>query len=122
VYNIVEKMKESCIFSRIDIKNTDTDQFLRGEIEIVNDNHGGADGFFFDRDWWLKNRYLFHDDLILGETDWDNCYRDIIKKYCSNYVEDRELYHVFHSAKWTTKSVGAMNNINIWMKTLEEIL
>ena len=120
VYNTIEKKSEACIFSRREIKPISTDQFINNQIEILSDEHGGADGFFFDREWWLNNRHLFHDNLICGETDWDNCYRDTIKKYSNNYIEDRSLYHVFHSAKWTTKSKGAINNIKIWMDMWED--
>lgn len=108
--------KDCYIFSRSDIGEIGATQLIQGLAKIIygGDKHAGADGFFFNKKWWVKNRDLFPDDLIIGETEWDTCYRHIIKCNTENYIEKRCLYHVYHDAKWDTKSKGAQNNIRIW--------
>lgn len=115
-----------------DILHSDAEAFMFGRTEITEvwsvsdfnkerykpvwggDSHPGVDGFFFDKDWWVENSHLFHDDLILGETEWDTVYRHIVTNNATDYVYERELLHVYHDAKWSTSSPGAVNNIKIW--------
>jgi len=104
------------IFSRSDIAETNPDSFAKGDFKVIygGDQHIGADGFFFKRGWWLTNRDLFHDDLIIGETEWDTCYRKIIEKATISFIEKRVLCHVYHDRCWNLTSPGAKNNLKIF--------
>jgi len=115
-YEAIQGDYDAFIFPRSDIAETNSTKFCRGDFKVIygGDQHIGADGFFFDKTWWLNNRDLFPDDLIIGETEWDTCYRKIIADATDNYLEKRVLYHVYHDAKWTLDSPGAKNNIAIW--------
>jgi len=114
----IQKEADAFIFSRSDIVETSPSKFLKGDFKVIygGDQHIGADGFFFNRDWWINNRNLFPDDLIIGATEWDTVYRTVIKRSGANYIEKRVLYHVYHNQTWTTKSPEALNNIAIWEK------
>lgn len=115
-YEALARDFDAYIFSRSDIAETCSKKFLKRDFKVIygGDQHIGADGFFFKKEWWLNNRNYFPDDLIIGETEWDTCYRKIIKNIASNYLEKRVLYHVYHDAKWNLTSPGAINNIKIW--------
>ncbi|MFA7220044.1 MAG: hypothetical protein WC119_06085 [Synergistaceae bacterium] len=115
-YEALSEDFEAYIFSRSDIAETCSKSFLKHDFKVIygGDKHIGADGFFFKKEWWLNNRNSFPDNLIIGETEWDTCYRKIIKNIASNYLEKRVLYHVYHDAKWGLTSPGARNNIKIW--------
>ena len=104
------------IFSRLEVGEISFQDFMKGEVKILkgDNKHQGADGFFFKKDWWERNSFQFPDELVLGATEWDTCYRFIIKKTCSNYIETRVLYHILHQQSWTTKTPDAVNNISIW--------
>jgi hypothetical protein len=112
----INENADAYIFSRSDIAETNCVRFCKENFKVIfgGDQHIGADGFFFKREWWINNRDQFSDDLIIGETEWDTCYRTIIKNECSNYIERRCLYHVYHDAQWSLDSPGAKNNIAIW--------
>lgn len=117
VYNILaDSKKDAFIFPRSDIVNVSTSDFINKKLRAIpgGDKHIGVDGFFFDRQWWIKNRNSFPDDLLIGATEWDTVYRFIIKKLTNNYIESRLLYHVYHNQTWTTTSPCALNNIKIW--------
>jgi hypothetical protein len=103
---------ETFLFSRVDIPfQMDFNQKI--EHERLEKSHSGMDACFFKKDWWLKNRNLFPDDLIVGETEWDTIYRMIAKKN-SQYIEARNVYHFKHKPQWNVSSPGAKNNINIF--------
>lgn len=116
VYQNLFEDKDAFIFSRSDIAEVSVEDFLSGKSKVIygGDKHIGADGFFFKKEWWLNNRQKFPDNLIIGSTEWDTCYRHIIKKLTTNFVESRSLYHVYHNQTWTTTSPSALNNIAIW--------
>ena len=111
----IQEDADAFIFPRSDIQEINSTKFLRGAQKAIygGDQHIGADGFFFDKKRWLKNRDEFPDDLIIGETEWDTCYRRLIARHSSNYIEERVLYHVYHDAKWGVTSPGAKTNIKI---------
>lgn len=106
--------RDAYVFARSDIAEVNAMRFLSGAFKVIfgGDKHPGADGFFFSTEWWDKNSHLLPDDLIIGETEWDTCYRHIIRQ-TKNFMEDRCLYHVYHDAKWDSKSVGGKNNVRI---------
>lgn len=108
--------KDVYMFPRNEIGEVEPEDFVAGFKKIIygGDMHAGVDGFFFDRLWWLKYKDEFPDDLILGETEWDTCYRHISKSISDNYLEKRAIYHVYHDSQWNTTSMGAQNNIAIW--------
>jgi len=122
-YNCVKADFDAFIFSRYDIVDVNSDRFLNNDFRVIygGDTHAGADGFFFKREWWKENRNKFPDNLIIGETEWDTCYRKLIKKNCYNYIEKRLLYHVYHDQKWNLTSNGAKNNIKIWEAVRRDI-
>jgi len=113
---------DAYIFSRTDIGEVEDYNFVNGKFKAIygGDHHCGADGFFFKKSWWDVNRDKFPDDLILGSTEWDTCYRTIIKNECRNYLEERCLYHVYHDQTWTLTSPCALNNIKI-MEELNKV-
>lgn len=115
VYDLLQLDFDSFMFSRSEIGETDIDSFRDKPVKVIygGNSHGGIDGFFFSRRWWNINHGKFPDNLILGETEWDTCYRMIIKKIGCRYVEARALYHVYHDAKWDINSPGGQNNIKI---------
>jgi len=114
-YDTIQEDADAYIFSRSDVAEIGSNDFMAGIRNVIygGDQHIGADGFFFDRQWWIENRDKFPDDLIIGETEWDTCYRQLIARYSDHYIEKRVLYHVYHDAKWTLTSPGAVNNIRI---------
>lgn len=113
--NAMGEKHEAYIFSRFEIAEVNCNAFLEGKYKVIygGDSHIGADGFFFDKTWWFNNRKYFPDNLIIGETEWDTCYRRIIASKANDFVEKRVLFHVYHDAKWTKNSNGAKNNIKI---------
>jgi hypothetical protein len=116
-YDILQKQdKDAYIFSRSDIEPITAKDFFNLNFKVVSngDKHAGADGFFFKKEWWCKNKDSFPDNLIVGATEWDTCYRFIIKHISNNYYEGRNLYHVQHKPSWDTISPEAINNIKIW--------
>ena len=115
-YDAIQEDYDAFIFPRADIAETNAARFCKGDFKGIygGDQHIGADGFFFKREWWLKNRDHFPNNLIIGETEWDTCYRKVIARVAENYLERRVLYHVYHDAKWKLDSPGAKNNIAIW--------
>jgi hypothetical protein len=122
VYNILELDFDAFIFSRSEIAETDLDSFLspkRPKIIYGGNSHEGADAFFFKKEWWNVNKNSFPNDLVLGETEWDTCYRLLIKKIGARYVEARALYHVYHSPKWDVNSPAGINNRKI-LNTINE--
>ena len=111
------KDEEAFVFSRTEITNIDSvEQFNKNQYKMLwgGDTHAGADGFFFRKEWWVNNSKHFDNDFILGESEWDTAYRHLIMHLTDNYVNKRELFHVYHDAKWTTTSIGAQNNIKLW--------
>ena len=104
--------------SRYEIGEIDVDGFLSGKARVIGggDKHEGVDGFFFKRQWWLDNKHLFPTDLIVGEGEWDTCYRHILRRFCVDRHESRSLYHVYHDQKWNMTSSGFKNNADIWLQ------
>jgi len=104
------------IYYRIEIGKTTQPQFNENRFRrlYVEDLHSGNDGFLFKTSWWKSNRGKFPDDLVLGETEWDTCYRTIIEQECPGRFSSRSIYHVCHNTEWTLDSKGALNNIKIW--------
>ena len=121
-YDVIQSDADAFVLSRSDIVDVTADEFLDGKFKVIfgGDKHPGADGFFFKRSWWLENQKRFPKDLILGETEWDTCYRSIIRKLDPNHIESRCLYHMYHDAKWSLTSSGAKNNLEIWAKIKEK--
>ena len=109
---------DAFILSRQEVAETTVEAFPEGNVKRIwgGDKHGGSDGFFFDQGWWMENRERFHNDLIIGATNWDNYYRDMIMKYCDNYSKSRCLYHVIHTQSWRVDTPDAINNTKIWEK------
>lgn len=121
-FNILKRDKDAYIFYRREIGETNVERFNAGDYHRVwgGDKHEGNDSFFFNKDWWDNNSNLFPDDLILGETEWDTCYRTIIVSETKNYYVGRDLCHIFHDQKWDCKSPGAINNLNIFKNVLKK--
>jgi len=115
-FGLFDSKKDAYIFYRREIAEVSCVDFMNQKIKHVwgGDQHPGNDAFFFKKDWWEKHRDEYPDDLILGETEWDTVYREVTKAVSKNYLESRELCHVYHDAKWTLDSNGALNNIKIW--------
>jgi hypothetical protein len=118
VYNTLEPMPyDAYIFERFEVAE------FNDIKEVVNcksfpkkiyggDKHEGNDAFFFWKKWYLWKKSIFDKyPLIIGETEWDTCYRILIKNTADYIFEDRRLYHVYHDAKWTLDSEGAKHNI-----------
>lgn len=85
------------------------------------DKHDGNDAFFLSKKWYFDNKNIFDQfPLTIGESDWDTCYRFIIKKRTKCFYEGRVLYHVYHAPKWTKISTGAKHNISM-LKTIGEL-
>jgi hypothetical protein len=122
VFKLLIEDKDAYMFPRYEIADLTAEEFSRGEINVLYDKHPGNDGFFFNKKWWINNKKFFHDDLILGVADWDNYYRDMIKKRSNNYTEKREVYHVGHKEGWLSKSPGQISNGKIWLDLWEESL
>lgn len=118
VYKALNENYDAFLFSRYEIAEVNPSDFMEGKIKIIygGDTHCGLDGFFFNNEWWIKNQASFPDDLILGESEWDTCYRIIIKKLTKRYLEKRTLYHVYHKQRWALESMGALNNNCIYQK------
>lgn len=116
VYNILQQDFDAYIFSRSDIGEVSADDFINKRYKVIygGDKHIGADGFFFNRSWWNANKDKFPDGLLIGTTEFDTCYRVIIKNSGAKYLEKRVLYHTYHDQTWTTTSPSALNNIAIW--------
>lgn len=114
-YQILQMDFDAYIYSRSDIGEINIDDWIRGNYKVIygGNKHSGADGFFFKKSWWNVNRDKFPDDLVIGETEWDTCYRLLIKKIGCRYIEARTLYHVYHDAKWDKNSPAGINNTKI---------
>ena len=113
--NFLQEDYDCFVFQRSDIGETNKTDFQNGKVKIIygGDKHVGADGFFFRKEWWFKNSDLFHDDLILAETEFDTCYRRIMER--SNCKKERCLFHVYHDQVWNTTSPSAQHNIKIFL-------
>jgi len=101
------------MFSRVDIKKVSAANFVNGQEVVISRSHPGIDGFFFRKDWWTHYSKELHDDLILGEPEWDYYYRKIICKHTKHIVEKRALHHIDHKTVWKLNSKGAINNRKI---------
>lgn len=112
-YDAFVPNKDVFLFNRIDIEPTAGPMFLPNNIKTSNKSHPGLDGVFFNRKWWIENRPRFHDDLIVGEPEWDFYYDRIINESTGEIVKARSLYHVHHDTTWTITSNGAKNNRKI---------
>ena len=114
---------DAYICYRFEIQDVNADEFMSGKCKLMSGDaksHPGNDAFFFRSKWFVENAKLFPDNLILGETEWDTCYREVIKRNSDNYFEGRELFHVYHDQKWTLDSPGAKLNTKIWNKLKEK--
>lgn len=121
-FSIFDAKKDAYIFYRREIADVSAEAFMNCNFKSIwgGDKHPGNDAFFFRKDWWEENRDEYPDDLILGETEWDTVYRVITKNLTKKCLEFRELCHVFHQAKWSLDSKGAINNIKIWNETKQK--
>ena len=88
-FRVFNGKTDAYIFFKRDIAELSADDFISDKITIVDQSPCGQDAFFFRREWWLKNRHFFPDDLILGETEFDTCYNSIIQKISKNYIIER---------------------------------
>ena len=113
VYSILDGDYDAFILPRYDIAEVSPEDFLQGKVKIIygGNTHCGADGFFFRKDWWIKNGEFFTDKFIIGEPEWDLCYRYIIQRLSKRHLDKRSVYHVYHAASWNGQSIGAKNNI-----------
>jgi len=112
-FRIFNKKTNAYIFVRTDIENITARDYINEKRKERWKGHPGCDGIFFKRNWWVRNRNKFHNDMILGECEWDLYYRRIIKECNAGHVEKRILDHVFHETTWTSTSNGAKNNLRI---------
>jgi hypothetical protein len=116
VFDLLKMDFDAYILARFDIEEVSECDFLNGNnIKTVcdGDTHCGADGFFFKKTWWDKNRNNFSNDFVLGEPEWDTAYRRIITHIGTKYVDARILHHVYHRQIWNCGSVGGLNNSRI---------
>ncbi|HUV84583.1 MAG TPA: hypothetical protein VMV86_02690 [Methanosarcinales archaeon] len=122
-FNVFDTEYDAYIFYRTEIAEVTTSQFLKGDIQPIygGDSHEGCDAFFFNKGFWLSNRTKFNRNLIVGETEWDTFYRYMIAANTDHYYVGRDLYHVYHDAKWDTKSKGAQNNAKIWEEFYDSV-
>ena len=107
------KKIDAYLFNRVDINEVPIQNFNGYDFKVIWNGHPGFDGVFFRTKWWLKNRNKFHDDLILGEAEWDYYYNKKIQESTDRIYKKRWLYHVFHETTWTLDSRGAKNNRKI---------
>lgn len=116
VYDLLQQDYDAYIFSRSDIGEISAKDFIDGKARVIygGDKHAGADGFFFKKSWWNENKNKFPCDLIIGASEWDTCYRYIIKNSNAKYLEVRKLYHVYHDQTWRLDTPDAISNIKIW--------
>lgn len=113
-FDVFNKDTDAYVFYKKDIDVSSAEDFLNGNIKVVNEKPDGVDAFFFRRDWWHNNRRFFPDDLVLGETEWDTCYNSIIQNVTQKHALKRSLYHINHDRVWSIDSRGAINNKLIW--------
>jgi hypothetical protein len=102
------------LFSRIDVGEVNITTLNEKSFRVVWNGHPGCDAFFFRKDWWLKNRDSFSDDLIIGEPAWDLYYMLLVPKLTKRYVFIRGVYHTWHDTVWSEKSIGGKHNMAIW--------
>lgn len=121
-FGLFETDKDAYVFYRREIADVGCEAFMDQEFNYVwgGDEHPGNDAFFFRKSWWEQHRDEYPDDLVVGETEWDTVYRVVTQNVSKNYLESRELCHVYHDAKWTLETPGAINNIKIWNETKEK--
>ena len=112
-FDVFDEEKNAYMFRRKDITSVTKNTFAEKKFRVLSENHLGVDGIFFEREWWIKNRNQFSDDLILGEPEWDLYYERKIKSTTKDYIIERNIFHVFHETTWTLKSPGAKNNRKI---------
>jgi len=109
-----KKKIDAYMFMRYDISQVkDIGEFNKKSFKIKYKNHPGFDSFFFRKKWWELNKQRFHDNLILGEPEWDFYYYQRIYEGTREILIQRDLYHVFHRTIWTLESPGAINNRRI---------
>ena len=116
VCHYLQKDFETFVFQRSDIEKIDKEEFQEGLFKFIQDGniHVGADGFFFQRWWWLKYKNMFSSNLVYAETEWDTYYRRVMAEK-SKCMQSRCLYHVYHEQTWNTWGILAQNNIKILM-------
>lgn len=126
-YRLLGMPYDAYIFSRFEVAEFDQlELFVSGKFLpktiFGGDKHCGNDAFFFWREWYLDNKDVFDKyQLVLGETEWDTCFRYLIKKLTLHYFEFRTLYHVYHKQIWNVSSKGAINNICVLEKVKEAL-
>ena len=108
------------LFNRIDVGEVNITTLNEKSFRVVWNGHPGCDGFFFKKDWWLKNRESFHDDLIIGEPAWDIYYMLLVSKLTERYIISRGVYHTWHDTIWNEKSIGGKHNMTIWERLKKE--
>ena len=116
-FDLFEEDKDVYLFGRTDIEEVNISKFNSKNFRVVWDGHPGCDGFFFKKEWWLKNRNHFEDSLIWGEPAWDDYYALLINYLSQNVMTKRAVHHIYHDTVWTHLSVGAKHNI----KYLDEL-
>ena len=122
-FDILKDKHDAYFFYRTEIGEVTKNQFVSEDIRPIygGNHHEGCDAFFFDKEFWEHYGFLFNENLILGETEWDTYYRFMIDSITSDYYVGRDLYHVYHDAKWTEHSKGAQNNIRIWKEFYDSV-
>lgn len=116
VYKILESDCDAFSFQRYEVQDVSPEDFMNGRMKIIPyvAIHGGLpcgiDGFFFKKDWWIKNAEHFTDQLVIGEASWDYCYDFTIKKLAKKHVFQRCLFHVYHTITWKYETKAALNN------------
>jgi len=120
-FKLFESKADVYILYRTDIEEVSRESFDIDCFRVLSHDHAGNDAFFFRRQWWIDNKKHFPDDLILGETEWDTVYRELSVRLTKNHHISRDLFHVYHDAKWNLTSPGAKQNIKIWNNVKKRI-
>lgn len=115
IVTLLESNVDMICMQRTDIKSCSVSDFEAGNFTVTNPKHGGVDGVFFTREFWLRNSSLFPRDLIIGEPGWDNVYKLIAEKKVNSFIV-RGLYHVTHKELWRNISPGGARNLAIFEK------
>jgi len=113
-YDRLNGCSDVYLFQRIDISEVNKQTLNKHVFNIVNKEHPGFDGIFFDKRWWVNNQHRFNPDMILGEPFWDYYYKELACRYSKKVTIQRALYHIHHETKWNLISPGAENNQKIY--------
>ena len=72
--------------------------------------HGGLDLFAFTRRWLMQYGGLFP-DMLIGRTNWDLVFRDVVKRSGGGEVYGA-IWHVHHESWWKQNSGSPGNRFN----------